>query len=275
MIQDIHPHTFDNRFEVNCKAQDEDYIFFFKGNELLLYKENDLSVLPRRKQLDGINETGIFLFRLDDTACYLITECSVPNSELFVFHEVHFRNPFAQKELDYCTSVALHLKNWYDQHKFCGKCGTATVPQTEERAITCPACKHTKFPTISPAIIVAVLHEDKILLAHNINFPEGFYSLIAGYTDIGETIENTISRELKEEVGIDIKSIRYYKSQPWPFSGSLMIGFIAESEDNQTIQVDGKEIQHANWYTRDNLPIYPPDRSIAGEIIEKFKKGEL
>ena len=138
-------------------------------------------------------------------------------------------------------------------------------------------CNSVYYPKISPAVIVAVLNEDKLLLANNANFRSGWFSLIAGYADVGETLEETVRREVKEEVGLDVGNIRYYKSQPWALSGSLMIGFIAEVLDKtQPIQTDGHEITNAEWFSADNLPEHPSaEISIAGEMIELFKNGKL
>jgi len=139
----------------------------------------------------------------------------------------------------------------------------------------CSSCNTIVYPKISPAIIVAIICKDKILLARNTNFPGAWYSLLAGYADVGETLEETLIREVKEEVGLDVTNIRYYKSQPWPLSGSMMIGFIAKADDSQPICIDGHEIAEAAWFTRYNLPNYPSTLSIAGELIDKFAKGEL
>jgi NAD+ diphosphatase len=129
------------------------------------------------------------------------------------------------------SGVALHLKNWYEDHRYCGKCGSKTYHKADERALVCPDCGHLMFPKISPAIIVAIISGDRILLARNASFRDGFFSLVAGYTDVGETI----AREVREEVGLTISNVRYYKSQPWAFSCSLMLGFIAEADDSQAI----------------------------------------
>ncbi len=131
------------------------------------------------------------------------------------------------------------------------------------------------YPKISPAIIVAIINGDKILLANNNNFRSNWYSLVAGYADIGESLEETVKREVKEEIGIDVTNIKYYKSQPWPFSGSMMIGFFAYADKAQAIQVDNKEISHAAWYKRGSLPNHPTNLSIAGEMIDLFENNQL
>ena len=114
---------------------------------------------------------------------------------------------------------------------------------------------------------MAIRSTNKLLLARNANFPDGWFSLVAGYADIGESLEETVRREVKEEVGLDICGIRYYKSQPWPLSGSLMVGFTAEGNEEQPLHLDGVEITEAGWYDRNNLPNHPPALSIAGEMI--------
>ncbi|MGQ1786502.1 NAD(+) diphosphatase [Saccharicrinis sp. GN24d3] len=275
MIQDIHPHQFDNRFVAKMEFNENDYVFCFKGNALMMKQSGESLEIPTKKDMNGCASDGVFLFTFKNTPCFLVRDCTAQHEERFVFHDIHFRNPFSEKELDWVASVALQLKNWYDQHKYCGQCGTLTEPRLDERAVVCPSCQNTKYPTISPAIIVAIICNDKILLARGAHFPEGFYSLVAGYVDVGESIEDAVVREVQEEVGVEIKNIRYYKSQPWPFSGSVMIGFVAEAAEEQTIRVDNREILEADWYDRNDLPNYPSNRSIAGEIIDKFNIGEL
>jgi NAD+ diphosphatase len=131
------------------------------------------------------------------------------------------------------------------------------------------------YPQIAPAVIVAVISGENILLARSSLRPLGWYSLISGYVDVGETLEASVIREVQEEVGISVHSIRYVQSQPWPLSASLMIGFVAEASEGQKIQVDGIEIAEAGWFSRDQLPDHPPVLSIAGDMIERFRKGEL
>ena len=275
MIQDIHPHQFDNTFVATSEIKENDLVFCFRDNALLMKKTESSPELPYKKDLEECSSNGIFLFTFNHAHCFLVLNDVKPNEEQFVYHDIHFRNPFTQKELDWVTSVALQLKNWYNDHRFCGKCGTENLPSTRERALVCPSCQNTKYPNIYPAIIVAIFNGDQLLLARNANFPDGFYSIIAGYVDVGETIEDAIHREAMEEVGVKIKNIKYYSSQPWPFSGSMMLGFVAEVDGDANIKVDGVEITEASWFDKNNLPNTPPNRSIAGEIIEKFVAGEL
>jgi len=274
MIQDIHPHLFNNEYIADSVIRNEDYVFHFKGSEILLKQNGKGLEIPKKSDLSGCSDDGIFLFTLNDTRCFLVEEYHVLPNETLKFYEIRNRNPFQEKEIDLTSGVALHLRNWYNQHKYCGKCGTPTVLKSNERAVQCPSCGAIVFPTISPAIIVAIFCNERVLLVRGVNFPEGFFSLVAGYVDVGESLESAVMREVKEEVGLNVKNIRYYKSQPWPFSGSMMIGFIADAEEGQTIAIEEAEIAEATWYGRDELPNYPHQRSIAGEIIEKFRRGE-
>lgn len=277
MIQDIFPHHFNNYFQ-NAEPSDNDLIFIFKENSLLFRIENGEYFIPKRNDLKGLaNETkGNYLFSFNETPCFLVWTAEVKEDKQFVYKEISFFRIIKQKEIGWISIVAYQLMNWYLQNRYCGKCGSQTTEKTDERAIQCPACGHLVFPKISPAIIVAILKGDQILLARNKNFPVDWYSLVAGYADIGESLEDTVIREVKEEVGLDVKNISYYKSQPWPLSGSMMLGFIAEVDDSQIIQVDHKEIDDAQWFKRGCLPNHPPSSiSIAGEMIERFENDNL
>ncbi len=277
MIQDIYPHRLDNNFLTHTEIKETDHVIHFKENSILLKTNgNDLEI-PRKKDFQGIKNSTkkTFLFSMNDVDCFLIWDELEANDHDLVFNEINFFRLAEQREIAWTSLVAFHLRNWYEQNKFCGKCGTKTEHKKDERAIICPNCKNTIYPQISPAIIVAIVCKDKLLLARNSKFPGSWYSLVAGYVDVGETLTETVIREVKEEVGLDIKNIRYYKSQPWPLSGSMMVGFIAEANDNQSIQIDNKEIAEAAWFSRSELPEHPSNISIAGEMIEMFKQGKL
>jgi NAD+ diphosphatase len=164
---------------------------------------------------------------------------------------------------------ALHLLDWSQKTRFCKRCGnemrTKAGPPTRE----CPVCGYLSFPRISPAVIVLVERGNQCLLARSPRFKGEFYSVLAGFSEPGETLEETVAREVWEETGIEVKDIRYFGSQPWPFPDSLMIGFTARCAGGE-IRVDGEEILDARWFTADQLPNIPGKISIARQLIDWF-----
>lgn len=277
MIQDIFPHRFSNLYRTYPAIGENDYILHYHENSLLLKTEGESYEIPRKKDFPEI--TGqteyVFLFTLDEVPCFLVWDELKANRVPFVYQEITSFRTLQQQEIAWILMAGFHLLNWYGQNRYCGKCGTKTHHKPDERALVCPGCQNVIYPKISPAIIVAIVCGNNILLARGSNFRGSWYSLIAGYADVGESLEDTVKREVKEEVGLDVRNIRYYKSQPWPLSGSMMIGFVAEADDHQPVSVDRREIAEAAWFTRGRLPEYSMRLSIAGEMIEKFDKGEL
>jgi NAD+ diphosphatase len=164
---------------------------------------------------------------------------------------------------------AFQIVEWDRTHLYCGHCGTPTEQLATERAKRCPACGLTSYPRVSPAIIVLIRRGDEVLLARAHNFPSKFYSTIAGFVEPGESLEETVVREVAEEVGVAVKDIRYFGSQPWPFPHSLMIGFTCEYAGGE-IALDEREIADAAWFTRENMPHIPPKLSIARKLIDSF-----
>ncbi len=174
---------------------------------------------------------------------------------------------------------ALACVEFEQNHRFCGRCSTPTTkgPSAEaalpgepaERVRICPSCGLTFHPRIPPAVIVLVEQADRLLLARGANFPAGRFSAVAGFVEIGESLEEAARREVQEEVGVQITDLRYFSSQPWPFGHSLMIGFHARYESGE-LRPDGVEIVEADWFRRDALPLLPPPISIARRLIEEF-----
>jgi NAD+ diphosphatase len=162
------------------------------------------------------------------------------------------------------------IVDWDRDNAFCGRCGGKTLDKEGERAKECPACGLVSYPRISPAVIVAVVREGKLLLARSVKFPRAFFSVLAGFVDAGETLEECVHREVREEVGIEVTNLRYFGSQPWPFPNSLMIAFTADYGSGE-ISIDGKEIGEADWYPPDGLPsMIPGAMSVAGKLIAWF-----
>ena len=280
MFHDIQPHVFDNTFIDNPPENDDDHILHYTNGSVLLRKDAEEYTIPKRRDFRTLPVDGLsFLFSLDSVNCFLAHgtgNIAVIDTDLFEYKEISYSRSWTRKELAWICAVGQDLKQWLDNNRFCGKCGEPTRLKSDERAVQCPSCGNLVFPKISPAVITAITYKGKLLLAHNANFPAGRFSLIAGYADIGEPLEDSVKREAREEVGVKVENIRYFKSQPWPYSGSMMIGFFAEAvstgDGDPEIRVDGKEIAEAHWYTPDNLPDVPPNRSIAGEMIELFIK---
>ena len=164
---------------------------------------------------------------------------------------------------------ALQVVQWDVDHQFCSRCGTETAFHHTDRAKECPSCSYTQYPRISPCVIGLITRGPEILLARYPSFPPGMFSTLAGFVEPGETLEQAFAREVQEEVGLAIKNISYKSSQPWPFPHSLMVGFQAEFAAGD-IQVDGVEIQEADWFLVDQLPMVPPEGSIARYLIDQY-----
>ena len=168
---------------------------------------------------------------------------------------------------------AFQVLNWDRTHRYCGRCGAATEPSAAERTRRCPACALQAFPRLSPAIIVLISKGRELLLARSPRFPKGRYSVIAGFVEPGETLEETVAREVREEVGLEVRDICYFGSQAWPFPNSLMLGFTARHASGE-IRIDEIEIEEAGWYCADRLPDLPDGASISRRLIDSFLSSQ-
>lgn len=175
------------------------------------------------------------------------------------------------EELFAVAGRAFQVVQWDRTHRFCGRCGRPTAHHERDRARQCPGCGLVSYPRVSPAVIVLVSRGDRFLLARNASFPGKRYSIIAGFVEAGETLETAVTREIREEVGIEVRNVAYFGSQPWPFPHSLMVGFTAEHASGE-IAIDGEEIVDAGWYRADpeQLPELPNRISISRRLIDSF-----
>lgn len=162
---------------------------------------------------------------------------------------------------------AYQLIDWDRNHQYCSRCGGPTVLRSDERSKTCPQCRYTTYPPVSPAIMILITRGDEMLLARKSSFAPGRYSALAGFVEPGETLEATVARETYEEVGVQVRDIRYFGSQPWPFPHSLMVAFTGEYAGGD-VRPDGVEIEEARWFRHDELPHLPPSISISRRLIE-------
>lgn len=161
---------------------------------------------------------------------------------------------------------ASQLLDWERDHQYCGRCGSAMELDVQERAMRCIPCRQINYPRIAPCVITLVTRGEEMLLARNANFPAPMYSTLAGFIEAGETAEETLIREVKEEVGVDVGNLRYFQSQSWPFPNQLMLGFFAQYEGGEIV-CDEVEIADAQWFHPSELPMIPPESSISGQLI--------
>jgi NAD+ diphosphatase len=242
-----------------------------RDSELLLTSEDASLLRIERVAAAGVDtSSGHFLGSLDGIDCWAVAlppDASEPQGTSFT----GLRPLLARgdDELFALAGRALQIVGWDDTHRYCGRCGTPTDRLEGERAKECPACGLLAYPRVSPAVIMRVTRGDKILLARGRRFPQPIYSTLAGFVDPGESLEECVAREVREEAGIEIRGLAYFGSQSWPFPHSLMVGFTAEHAGGELV-IDEEEIVDAGWYTRDALPLLPPHGSIARRLIDDY-----
>ena len=247
--------------------------FAFRGQKLLVSMERSVPEIPLSETLEELGFSLIseyYLGTSGDIHCYAV-QLAKETKLAANMNFLGLRGLFGYLKDDFYTIAvrALGIINWDRTHRFCGQCGSLAEKHGSILARKCPSCGLTLFPRISPAVIVLVERDGKALLARSGRFPEELYSVLAGFVEPGETLEETVKREVKEETGIDVKNIRYFGSQPWPFPDSLMIGFTARYAGGE-INIDGDEILDAEWFSADGLPNIPGKISIARSLIDWF-----
>ena len=164
---------------------------------------------------------------------------------------------------------ASQVLDWERDHQYCGRCGNRMTPDREERAMRCEPCRIINYPRIAPCVITLVHRDEELLLARNVNFPQPMFSTLAGFIEAGETAEETLVREVREEVGVEVCNLRYFQSQSWPFPNQLMLGFFAEYRGGE-IACDEREIAEAHWFHHKELPMIPPPTSVSGQLIRHY-----
>ena len=247
--------------------------FIFDKGRLLVKITDDTFLIPRSFDLEKHKSAIIhkqYLGTLDDRPCFAAELSSDRMTDAqWVFRDLRGLFGSMEEDLIWVAGHANQLVNWSRTHQHCGRCGKITEDKTDERAKFCPECGLVNYPRLSPAVIVAVLKDDRILLGRNKRFKLPFYSVLAGFVEPGESLEECVNREIHEEVGITVKNIRYFGSQPWPFPDSLMLAFVADHAAGE-ISLDGSEIIDADWFAKDRLPQIPPKISIARQLIDWF-----
>ena len=268
MIQDILPHHFINAYHP-APPQAEDIVFCYteKG---ICFKDSSSPYLV--SDLEG-HQDLTYLFRIDERNYFLLEDASLLK-EPAVLPLRAFRR-FQPDYLAFAAVTGSHLAQWMRENRYCGRCGSSMKQDEKERAMRCPACNMIVYPRISPAVIVAVLNdENRLLVTKYADRPHQKYALVAGYNEIGETIEETVLREVKEETGLDVTDLKYYKSQPWSFSGSLLFGFWCRVRGSDHITLDETELRLARWADRDEELDADGTVSLTSEMIRRFQDGK-
>jgi NAD+ diphosphatase len=267
----------DKRYRAGYFPQGEKekaWALVFSDKRLLMQEMGNGFRLPVMEELGGLIDGAVCLYlgSFDGNECYAVQagESFKPGAGMLLAELRALTGISGDEGLFMLAGTASHLLYWHGLNRYCGRCGHETADKADERAKICPACGNVIYPRISPATITAVLRGDEILLAHNRGFRGGIYSLIAGFVEPGENLEQCLAREIMEEVGVKVRNIRYFGSQPWPFPDSLMMAFIAEYESGE-IKVDNLEISKAAWFRADRLPNIPGSESIAGKIIRWYQ----
>lgn len=273
MIQDIAPHKLNNQFDPKAQASPSAFVLHFRGGEVLAKKtETEITFLCAG---ECAAKNLIFLFRIDaEEEYYLIDDdtFTAPDGyEYFNLRRLRAEDSL-RPEQAFAVYTARHLADWYRDTRFCGRCGSKTGHSQTERAKVCPKCGYTAYPRIMPAVIVGVKRGEELLLTRYRN-DLGYNALVAGFTEIGETLEETVAREVLEETGVKVKNICYYKSQPWGIANDILVGYYCEADGDGKIRLDENELSRAVWTKREDIELQPGNYSLTNEMMREFKEG--
>lgn len=263
--------SFEPGHDLDAVPGEDALLFAFAGDRLLV--AGDPPLPAGMEALGSLAENAIYIGRLDGRPCFSVPldpDTALPGSVA----AAGLRELFGRLEppVHGAAGRAYQLAEWYRSHAFCGRCGHPTKPVAHERARACDACGAQYYPRINPAVIFRIDRGDQTLLARNASFRGPFFSVLAGFVEPGETLEETVVRETREEVGLEVGDVRYFGSQSWPFPSQLMVGFIAEWRGGD-INLTDSELAEARWFRRgDELPHLPGPFSISRRLIDDFFK---
>ena len=273
MIQDIYPDRMDIAFRA-CTAGEEDFLMRFdpEGRAAVRISEGEIQ-FPTGREFSA--PEAVYLFSVSGKRYFLCPgeEGACPAGyEFLALREL--RDLIGKGKELFAAFTGYHLWKWYRENRYCGRCGGKTGLHGTERALACGACGNVIYPRINPAVIVGVIRGESLLItryrngyAHN--------ALVAGFAEIGETLEETVAREVMEETGVKVRNIRYYKSQPWGMAQDLLAGFFCEAEGDGEIRMDAGELKYAEWVPRSEIVPQPNDLSLTNEMMKQFKSGAI
>ena len=271
MLHEIDPLRFDNVFHPH-QPENGDSILCYQGDALLLKNSEEGIAFPFFNASTMKAPHFIYLFSIDSQRYFL--SLSPVRAPGFSFHPAQVLRSAVPAHSAFAGTVGLHLYRWYKTRKYCGACGQKTQHDLNERMLCCPSCQHKEYPQIMPAVIVGVINGEQLLLTRYAARPNQAVNpraaLVAGYTEIGETLEETVRREVREETGLDVCDITYYKSQPWAFTGSLLSGFFARVQGSDEITLND-ELSQAVFIAREDIKEPYTNKSLTNEMICCFR----
>ncbi|WP_251197254.1 NAD(+) diphosphatase [Anaerotardibacter muris] len=296
MLHDISPATYNNDFTIR-KATAQDKVLVYRERKVLARIEGDAIFAPTFADLgiDPATEGAtlddpateeptakdsaaeektryLYAFSVGDDAYFFarLSEAVIDqlaDQEGWEFIVLPKLVDYQPKPVRFALTVGFEYWVWYSTAQYCGRCGTKNEHDHTERMMRCPVCNNMTFPKLYPAVIVGITRSDgKVLATRYAGRPYANYALVAGFCEMGETVEQTVHREVMEEVGLRVKNLRYYKSQPWPDSNSLLFGFFCELDGSPEIILDEHELSMAEWIDRDML-LTDNDHSLTREMM--------
>ncbi len=277
MIQDIYPKQFYNEF-VNKKPGKNDTILIYHGRRCLMHVDRSGEVMYPLKKECGGKVHFTYLFRIDEEEYYLgqyLEEDDLKEliNKGFTWEDIRIFRAGEPRDRCFAGITGMQMAGWYRRHRFCGSCGSLLRHDEIERMMRCPECGEMYYPQICPAVIVGVTHRGRLLMSRYKDRAYKNFALIAGFNETGESIEQTVYREVMEEVGLPVKNLKYYKSQPWPFSDTLLMGFFCELDGyDDTITLEQDELMEAGWYLPSEVPEDMDHASLTSEMMTVFRE---
>ena len=283
MLQDLDFGYLDNQYHAE-EPMDHHIVVCVQGKNILLHRgADDTLSLPTWGQVKRwcgswerwFEHPTQYAFTLQEQHYFLFMgkagQCPDP---YFTYENATILRQQTSKNICFAMMTAWHIYSWYRVNRFCGACGEKTVHDGKERMMRCPACGNMIFPRIAPAVIIGLTHGDKLMLSTYAGRDYKRYGLLAGFIEIGETAEEAVAREVMEEVGLKVKNIRYYKSQPWGVAGNLSIGYFCDLDGDDQVHLDENELASAEWFDRNDLPAKDDGISLTREMIRIFGEGK-
>lgn len=274
MIQDLGAHTYHIEYHPVPLTR-EGILLSYRGRSILVKITGEKTFrLPRSADYPEIQPKACRWLFYEDQDQFYLTDTELPEKDGFTYVSINYLRAGQPRYLAFAGVAGLSLYNWYSNHHFCGHCGRPMQHSQNERMVYCDHCKTMIYPRICPAVIVAVRHGDQILVSKYAGREYKNIALLAGFAEVGETIEETVHREVMEEVGVKVKNLTFYKSQPWCFTDTLLFGFFCDLDGSDVLKVDHQELASARWISRKDIPEDTEKASLTMEMLTLFKEGK-